>query len=70
MKYLILFLTFLNLSCGVKGKPLPPLTPPALGRGEPNYSKATQGLEIDPKKKRKIQDDWPEEPDFKEEKGQ
>lgn len=28
--------------CGVKGAPLPPLTPPPLGRGEPTYSEATR----------------------------
>jgi hypothetical protein len=29
-------------SCGVKGRPLPPLIPPTLGRGEPTYSEATK----------------------------
>ncbi|MEK2689466.1 hypothetical protein [Bdellovibrio sp. GT3] len=28
--------------CGVKGAPLPPLTPPPLGRGEPTYSETTR----------------------------
>ncbi|WP_413559242.1 hypothetical protein [Bdellovibrio sp. HCB209] len=28
--------------CGVKGAPLPPLTPPPLGRGEPTYSDTTR----------------------------
>lgn len=51
------------VGCGVKGKPLPPLTPPVLGRGEPNYSKATQDVKIrkqSPKKNRP-QDDWDDE---------
>lgn len=65
---LFLVLSGFFLSCGVKGKPQPPLDPPLLGRGEPSYSKATQGLKIDPKKKKKIQDDWDDGSDFTEEK--
>jgi hypothetical protein len=70
MKFLIFFPILASFGCGVKGKPLPPFSPPVLGRGEPSYSKATQGLQIDPKKKKKIQDDWEEKNDFPEDKEQ
>lgn len=33
-------------SCGVKGDPLPPEKPVELGRGRPNYRRATQGLKV------------------------
>ena len=52
-------------ACGVKGKPLPPLTAPVLGRGEPNYSKATENVKL---KKKNIPSDWTEEEDFFEDK--
>jgi hypothetical protein len=70
MKSVGLIVILFSFGCGVKGKPMPPMNPPVLGRGEPSYSKATQGLPIDPKKKKKIQDDWDEKPDFPEEKDQ
>ncbi len=28
--------------CGVKGRPLPPLNPAPIGRGEPSYKESTQ----------------------------
>lgn len=31
-------LSFFTLSCGVKGKPLPPLTAPPIGRGQPTMA--------------------------------
>ena len=31
-------------ACGVKGNPVPPLTPPELGRGTPTFRRATQDL--------------------------
>jgi hypothetical protein len=52
-------------ACGVKGKPMPPLTAPVLGRGEPNYSKATENVKL---KKKNIPSDWEESDDFTEEK--
>lgn len=62
------FLTVFYLSaCGVKGKPQPPLTAPVLGRGEPNFSKATEKVKL--KKKPKV-NDWDEPGDFPEEQGQ
>ncbi|MDG0814879.1 lipoprotein [Bdellovibrio svalbardensis] len=36
--------------CGVKGMPLPPLTPAPLGRGEPTYSETTKKSSKDKKK--------------------
>lgn len=33
----ILVSSLSGLSCGVKGMPLPPLEPPAIGRGAPSY---------------------------------
>jgi hypothetical protein len=30
--------------CGVRGKPLPPLTPPEIGRGRPTFHRATEDL--------------------------
>lgn len=60
--------------CGVKGKPLAPLTPPLLGRGEPNFSKATEKLKIQKNKKtgslsgNKVSDDFADSPeDFQDE---
>ncbi|MFS4458967.1 hypothetical protein [Bdellovibrio sp. HCB2-146] len=41
-KILILGLVLIIAGCGVKGRPLPPLTPAPLGRGEPTYSEATK----------------------------
>jgi hypothetical protein len=32
------------LSCGIKGDPLPPLTPPELGRGQPSFKKASEEI--------------------------
>jgi hypothetical protein len=62
---LFLILTVLSSACGVKGKPMPPLTAPVLGRGEPNYSKATENVKL---KKKNIPADWEESDDFTEEK--
>ena len=53
-------------ACGVKGKPLPPTTPPVLGRGEPNFSKATENLKLKKKKNPKIEGDFEEPNDFSE----
>jgi hypothetical protein len=70
MKFLILSLLFgflptlLLEGCGVKGKPLPPLTPPILGRGEPNYSRATQDVKIRKNGNLKNTDDWDDDSDF------
>ena len=43
----ILILTaavFLAAGCGVRGDPIPPGTPAELGRGKPNYKRATEDL--------------------------
>lgn len=41
-RFLFFVLLLAVAGCGVKGRPLPPLTPPTLGRGEPTYSEATK----------------------------
>lgn len=73
MKNLVLslilgFLAAAFAACGVKGKPLPPLTPPVLGRGEPNYSRATEDVKIRKTKNLKNSDDWDDDSDFPTEK--
>lgn len=43
MKLIALLFTLIALTaCGVKGKPLPPLTAPPIGRGQPTMSQATE----------------------------
>lgn len=66
-KLLIGLAFFSYAGCGVKGKPEPPLTTPVLGRGEPNFSKATEKVKL---KKRPRASDWDEPGDFPEEQGQ
>lgn len=39
-KSLLLIAISLQVACGVKGKPLPPLQPAHLGRGEPTFTDA------------------------------
>lgn len=64
MKALIaLIIIFTSAACGVKGKPLPPLTAPPLGRGEPTFKKATD-LPSPRKPRQPIPDDWEEAEDF------
>ena len=64
---LSVFLLFQFLcGCGVKGVPQAPLTAPVLGRGEANYSKATENLKI--KKNHPRNNDWDDSNDFSEEK--
>ena len=55
---------FFQFGCGVKGKPLPPTDPVTLGRGVPSYSKASETIGKDKKKKKVIQDDWEDSDDF------
>lgn len=43
--------------CGVRGDPVPPDTPPPLGRGEASFSKATQQVKPPAKKKKQRYDD-------------
>lgn len=64
-------LTILSLltACGVKGMPQPPLTAPVLGRGEPNFSKATENVKL--KKKTPLPpSDWDDTRDFPEDREQ
>lgn len=44
VRVLILSLFALQLNCGVKGDPQPPVEPPELGRGRPTYDKASKEL--------------------------
>jgi hypothetical protein len=46
MKQLILTLgvALFAQGCGVRGDPVPPGTPAELGRGKPNYKRATEDL--------------------------
>jgi hypothetical protein len=70
MKTLIVILGLFSLcSCGVKGNPQPPLQSPVLGRGEPNFSKATESVRVK-KLKNKFNNssdpEWDEAADFPE----
>lgn len=64
---LFILICFFQLGCGVKGKPLPPIDPVTLGRGVPSYSKASENIGKDKKKKNVIQDDWEDSNDFEKE---
>lgn len=47
MKNLILIAIYIVcVGCGVRGDPLPPETPAELGRGRPNYKRATEGIQL------------------------
>lgn len=61
------FFGFLS-ACGVKGMPQPPQTAPVLGRGEPNFSKATEKVKLK-KKASPPSSDWDDTKDFPEEPG-
>lgn len=67
-KGFILLLLLFPGACGVKGVPQAPLTLPVLGRGEPNYSKATENLKLKKKPIIPRPNDWSEPSDFVEEK--
>ncbi len=62
-KRLIFLILPALVSCGVKGKPQPPLEPPVLGRGE--YMPTKKPQQSNPKKKFKsVEPDWEESDDF------
>ncbi len=66
LKFITFLLCFgLTIGCGVKGVPLPPLTPAPIGRGEPNFSKATETVQLK-KVNLKIEGDFDDEDDFSE----
>lgn len=47
MKYILaLGLAVGMMGCGVKGRPLPPLSPPEIGRGRPDNSSGFEELAI------------------------
>lgn len=54
-KSLILITICFQVACGVKGKPLPPLQPAHLGRGEPTFTEAEKKSESE--KKRAFQEE-------------
>ena len=51
-KILILIFVSLNMSCGVKSKPLTPFDPPEIGKGGANFTDVF-GEEDEKKKKKK-----------------
>lgn len=52
-------------SCGVKGKPQPPVVPVVMSRGEPSFSKATEKIKVAPvNQRKKLEGDFEESPDF------
>ncbi len=50
-KMFVLAMTIVLQACGVKGDPLPPVTPAELGRGRPAYRGATEGLKVERRSK-------------------
>ena len=62
ISYFFLCTTVILSACGVRGRPLPPETPPLLGRGEPSFSKATEKIQVPTKKKKKNENSDSEEP--------
>ena len=47
LKVLIVITLGINqFACGVKGDPLPPEKPSEIGRGQPNYRKAAEEIQI------------------------
>ena len=44
MKLIGILCIFVSLGCGVKGDPKPPVTPAALGHGQPSFKRATKAL--------------------------
>lgn len=61
----ILFAYLLCLGCGVRGDPLPPETPTELGRGRPNYKRATEEIQL--KDPQNLELEEPEEEEEEEE---
>jgi hypothetical protein len=52
-------------ACGVKGRPLPPLTAPQIGRGEPSLlGTQAEPLQTPQQKKKNNQDDFEDDADF------
>ena len=44
IQFIILGVFLAQVSCGVRGDPVPPQDPVELGRGQPTYKKATKDL--------------------------
>lgn len=49
-KLTLILLGLLMMGCGVRGRPMPPESPPPIGRGEPSFKRATEKIVL-PKKK-------------------
>ncbi|MBC86981.1 MAG: hypothetical protein CL677_07350 [Bdellovibrionaceae bacterium] len=64
MKRAILIFMFLNIGCGVKGDPRPPLTPTEIGRGRPGFKGALNAQDL----QKMQQDDQDEEDTIKKKK--
>jgi hypothetical protein len=47
LKPILILSALTQLACGVKGDPIAPEKPPALGRSRPTYKRATEGLKIE-----------------------
>lgn len=56
--FLALFM-LVSVGCGVKGRPLPPLNPAPIGRGEPTYKDSSKQKNV--KKYRPIAEEEEEE---------
>ncbi len=63
IRFLVLLSIPILVSCGVKGKPQPPLEAPVLGRGEYTPPKKTQDSKAK-KKSKNSEPDWEEADDF------
>ena len=48
MKNFVILIALFASACGVKGDPKPPLTPAALGHGQPSFKRATKALATPP----------------------
>jgi hypothetical protein len=57
MRVSLLFFILTELcACGVKGDPLPPEKPVELGRGRPTYKRATEGIKVDRKLRKAVEE--------------
>lgn len=60
-KYLLVFLVLgFCASCGVKGRPLPPLQSPAIGRGTPTFSGRSDRVSLDELDRKRKEQEEPE----------
>lgn len=63
--FVLFLLAGVLAACGVKSRPLPPLTAPQIGRGEPTLSApSAQESKSKSQKKQTVQDDFDDDTDF------